>query len=549
MGYWIDLDPGPCLILAADQSSADNFRTERIEPLLEHTPAIARHVTGRAWDSTKYRIRLDTCWLFLTWAGSKTGTKSRPIRYLICEEPDEFPPFSSTGGDPLSKALKRITTFADKGLARVLIGGTPTTRRGNVWKRWELCAVRYHCWVPCPHCGGYQLLQWKQVRWPELHDEPDRAKRAGKIKTDALAHYECEHCKAAIRDHHKPAMLRGWIWATEEQTVGLDGKVGAPERRASRVGIKISSLYSPWVQFGTLAAEWIEAQGDVDALCDFINQRLAEPFEEQRAKIEPDLIRQKVQRPSAIAAGGWEPLDGAPKPLLVPAWAKTLIATADTQGTCEQDGYFWYVLRAWGYEFRSQLIDFGVCHSKQDLIAKCLDRPIRHEKGYDVMSNLLLTDIGGPRWSEIYQLAQADSRIHPAKGAAQARQWMVEERFQKRHAVSLWLIDPEQSKDLLHRLIHDPDASKWMPHAAINADYCRQLASEAKIYDPLEKREKWVEIIKNNNHLWDCEHMQCAAAWKLGCGMPAPIEPPPAQPATPPERPDWMPERPEKWIT
>jgi capsid protein len=33
------------------------------------------------------------------------------------------------------------------------------------------------------------------------------------------------------------------------------------------------------------------------------------------------------------------------------------------------------------------------------------------------------------------------------------------------------------------------------------------------------KREEWVEIVKNNNHLWDCEHMQARrrGGWGAGC--------------------------------
>lgn len=520
LGYWIDSDPGPTLIVAADQQATDNFRAERIEPLLRNTPAVARHLSPRAWDETKYRVKLDTQWLFLTWAGSKSGTKSRPVRYLIFEEPDEYPAFSSTGGDPLAKALKRITTYSAKGRARVLTGGTPTTRRGNTWKRWELCASRYHPWVPCPHCNAYQTLQWKQVRWPELADEPQRSKRAERIKSERLAYYECEHCKQAIRDHQKPRMLNRLVWASEDQAVTIDGRVVGPATKSSRVGIKISSLYSPWVHFGTLAAEWIEAQDDQDALADFINQRLAETFEEQRAKIEPNLIRQKVQR--LDAGGEWVPLDTAPKPMLVPDWARVLVATADTQGTDERDGYFWYVIRAWGYEYRSQLIDFGVCSSKAELKQRCLERPIPMVGSQPVTPQMLLIDSGGPRWNEVYQFSQSDPRIHPLKGDAKRRQWMVDERPQKAHGVVLWLVDVDQAKDKLHQLINDPDKTKWLPHCEINADYTRQMSSQTKIYNPADRREEWVDVVKNNSHLWDCEAYQTSAAWRLGCGMPEP---------------------------
>jgi phage terminase large subunit GpA-like protein len=526
-GFWVDLDPGPTMILMPDQKSAEDFKVERIDPLVSNTPSVRRHLTARAWDDTKHRIRFDTMSAFFVWAGSKSGTKSRPIRRLICEEPDEYPPFSSTGGDPLSKAEKRLTTFRDKGRAKILLGGTPTTRLGNTWKRWEMCSVRYHFWVPCPACNGYQQLQWKQVKWPAAGNGEDRAKHAERVRGVGLAYYECEHCKARIDDHHKPRMLRRGVWASEDQVVTQDGRVAGPEKSAKRIGFKISGLYSPWVLFGQLASEWIEAQGDVQALADFINQRLAEPFEEQRSKTEPNFIAEKAK--------------GGGPPLIVPQWAKVIVATADTQGTDEQSGYFWYTIRAWGYDYRSQLLDYGVCSSKAELSDRVFTRtiPIEGSQGRVAPVGLWI-DSGGPRWNEIYQWALSDNRIHPTKGSAHKRTWVVDEKPQKRHNVVLWEIDTEQSKDLLHRLIHDPDRGKWLPHDQVNDDYCRQMCAESKVFNPTLNREEWVEIVKNNNHLWDCEHQQAAVAWRLGCGMPEPVAPPPQNDANRVSPSEWM---------
>ncbi len=450
--------------------------------------------------------------VYFVWAGSKTGTKSRPIRRLICEEPDEYPPFSSAGGDPLSKAEKRLTTYRDKGRAKILLGGTPTTRIGNMWKRWEMCSVRFHYWVPCPHCNGYQTLQWKKVKFPPAESSEDRAHHAERVRTPGVTFYECEHCQKRIEDHQKPRMLTRGMWASEDQVVTIDGRVVGPSRIARRVGFKISGLYSPWDLFGQMASEWINAQGDPNALADFINQRLAEPFEEQRSKPEPNVIADKAK--------------GAGPPGIVPTWAKLVIATADTQGVDESTGYFWYTVRAWGYDYRSQLIEFGVASSKQELRDRTIGRTFKLE-GSDkqVTPYGLWVDSGGPRWSEVYQLAQADQRIHPTKGSSSKRTWMVDERPQKRHNVVLWEIDTEQSKDLLFRLAFlDPDRTRWLPHKDVNDDYCRQMCSESKIFNPTLKREEWVEIVKNNNHLWDCEHMQAAVAWRLGCGMPEPVQ-------------------------
>lgn len=521
-GYCIDVDPGPTMFLMSDQKSAEDFRVERLEPLITNTEAIKAHVSPKRKHNTKHRIRFRFMSLFMAWAGSSAGVKSRPIRYLFCEEPDEFKNFSGTGGDPLAKADKRLTVAKSKGRARKVIGGTPTTRRGNVWKSWEMCTAKMHFWVPCPCCNGYQELHWKSVKWPES-DEPDRKKRAEKIKTESLAYYECEHCKEKIRDHQKPPMLRRGLWASEDQAVTRDGRVVGPAVTAKRIGFFLPSTYSPWVSFSQLAEEWLNAQDDVQALCDFINQRLAQPFEETREKTEPSLFKEK-----AAAAG---------PSMLVPKWTTLLVATADTQGNNDQDGYFWYTIRAWTNGYRSQLVDYGIANSKAELIERTVNARIPFEGGGTATPQILLIDSGGPRWFEIYQLAQSDGRIKPTKGASTQQVSMAQERIQKTHNVVLWLIDTEQSKDALHRLIHDPDKARWLPHKLVADDdqYADQMASEAKMFDPQTGKEEWKTLPgqEKNNHIWDCEHQQVAAAWRYSMGIPLAPEAQEQQPTAP----------------
>lgn len=515
IGHCVDLNPGPTLVVMPDQKSAEDYRDERLQPLMDHTPAVQKHLSVKSWDTKKHKIKFDTMSLFMAWAGSSQGLKSRPIKYLFLEEPDEYPAFTGSGGDPIGKALKRITTYSDKGLARVLLGGTPTTRHGNVWKYWEMCPVRYHLWVPCPACNGFQQLQWKQVKWPDLKEEPDKAKRAARIEEENLAYYECEHpaCKAHIHDHQKPRMLQRAKWASEDQIVTVDGRVVGSEKKSKRIGFHLPSYYSPWVTFGKLAREFIESKDDPQLLMDFINQRLAEPFEETRAKLEPEMLMDRSK--------------GAQPPMIVPRWATRLIASADTQGKTEVSGHFWYVIRAWGYDYRSQLIDFGAVSSFEELNERCLVRPIPMQDGGFAQPQFLFIDLKGHRTQEVYRFAQSNTaRIKPTFGSRLQRQWMVAEKLQKAHGIVALEIDTEQAKDLLFHLIwKDADKSKWAVHNGINDDYCHQMCSEAKIFDPNEKRERWVEIVKNNNHLWDCEAIQAAAAWRLGCGIPEPKQP------------------------
>jgi phage terminase large subunit GpA-like protein len=69
-GYWVDLDPGPTMILMPDQKSAEDFKTERIDPLIRSTDAVRRHLTARAWDDTKHRVIFDTMSVYFVWAAA-----------------------------------------------------------------------------------------------------------------------------------------------------------------------------------------------------------------------------------------------------------------------------------------------------------------------------------------------------------------------------------------------------------------------------------------------------------------------------------------------
>lgn len=550
-GHWIDLDPGPLLILNPDRKSSDDYTEERLKPLLQNTPALRSHIANPK-DVTQERIKLDTMSIFMAWGGSSQSVKSRPIRRLSVQEPDEIPLHSGGGGSPISKAEKRLTTYRDKGRSLALYGGTPTTRLGFMWRWWENCSDKRYYWVPCPHCRKYQRLQWGApgekgggVKWK--CDEPDRVRRADRVELEGLAYYQCEFCAGEIRDHHKPMMLRAGRWANEDQVIREDGTVVGPKRESKRIGFHLSGLYSPWVTFSQLAGEWIRAQGNRGELMDFINQRLAEPFEEQRSKSDPTLIARKAKN--------------GPPPRVVPRWTKMLIATADTQGADEKSGYFYFTIRAWAHEYRSQLVHHGVVISKDELRKTCLDTAYPVEGGGVAAPQVLLVDSGGPRWSEIYQFALTDTvRIKATKGMNRPMRWMVDERFQKNHNVVLWEIDTEQAKDTLHRLIFDPDMGRWMPNAAVidqtlsleeaseRSDYCRHMAAERKIVNPQSGKEEWVEIVTNMNHLYDCEAIQCAAAWRFGAMTAAPPETQPKQAiADEPNATAWLPDRPEKW--
>lgn len=511
IGWVVDHEPGPMLYVLPDRTSAGEQFSERVTKLVRGTPAVARHISDRKWDTTRERVRFDTCTLHAAWAGSSQSTKSRPIRYALLDELDEFPAQSGAGGDPVSKVRMRLTTFRKKNRSKLLAGTTPTTRHGHL-ARFEAGAEVRHPWVPCPHCGRYQRLAWDRFRWPAREEGEERTEHAARVRDGGLCRYICEHCGKECRDrHHKMAMLEGRRWANEDQAINAVGGVVGPPGKSRRLLFVYPATYSPWAEWSDLASEFISAQEDPAALMDFVNQRLAEYFETISGETEVTVLEEKAKNP--------------PEGMRVPSWAVRLIVTADTQGTNEQDGYFYYVVRAWGMGWRSQQIDIGAVSTTEELIDLAFKRPYTIDGGGTCECNYILIDSGGPRWREVYDFArQYPNHVRPSKGNNRPLNLrMVERRVQKDHDITLWLICPEKPKDQLHGLIHHEDRGRWELCDRANADYLRQMCSEHKILE--KKQEVWrAKPGRPANHFWDCEAMQVAAAWQDGCGMTAPEE-------------------------
>lgn len=497
VAYWIDCDPGPCLIVMPDEKSAKDTIEERIRPMIETAPQLRRHMSGRAWDNKLSVIKLDSMSIYVGWAGSPQSLASRPCRTVFFDECDKYPPFAGREADPISLGTERTSTYGHR--RKIVKTSTPTTRNGPIWTAWEACGDKRHYHVPCPHCGAFQRLIWQQVKWPKLA-ETDKVKLADQIEQNRLAWYECEHCKGRIDDRHKPKMLARGRWESENPGV------------SKRVGFHLSAIYSPWRTFAAIAAEFVRAAGDPGATMNFRNSWLAEPFENLITKTRPSQIRDKAAGAGPV---GEVALD-----------ATALIATADTQ----KDHFFWTV-RWWGYGYRSGLVSHGICQTFEELYRICLES--RFKFGDQQLSpSHLLIDSGGDRTNEVYQFALTDpGRVVPCKGSSHqmARPWT---NSPQQSGIVLRWVDTGYFKDMLARLINDTDGTKWMPHSSVDDDYCQQMASEHKIIDRKTGKTKW-ELVTSGarNHFWDCEVLQCVAADMLQLGHAAPLKPtaPPAR--------------------
>jgi phage terminase large subunit GpA-like protein len=504
LGYRINNDPGSTLMVMPSESAAEERVKDKIRPVLQ-LESVRQHLSPDPHKNTLSRIELDSMDIYTGWAGSPQSLGDKTCRYVDLDEVDKFPPFAGREADPISLAKERTGTYGHR--RRHYITSTPTTREGAIWKAWEGCGDRRHYHVPCPHCQTMQRLVWDRVKWPRLA-ETDPIKRADEIERAGMAWYECESCKGRIEESHKPKMLEAGEWRNETGS------------KSKRVGFHLSSLYSPWRSFASMAAEFIRAEGDLPATMNFRNSRLAEPFENVVKAAASSAIRDR--------------LAAAPMPGTLPDWATAIFATADTQ-----KDWFKLHIRAWGGGYRSQLLLEAVCNSFDELYNLAFST-----KFGTATANYLLIDSGGTknddgssRTNEVYEFSQRDpGRILPTKGASNPmrRPWNM---TTLPSGVNLYMIDTQYFKDMLARLISDPDQTKWQIHRGVSDGYISEMGNEHKIIDRANHKMSWQKKTSGARvEAWDCEVLQCAAAdmANLGTVELQPIKQPPA--ATPQTR-------------
>lgn len=270
IGFAIAQDPGPMLIVYPTDKLAEFTSVNRLQPMLELSDPLRTR-----WDkqgSERLELRFEQMYIALVGANSPSNLASRPARYVFFDEIDKFPRWSGNEASPIALAEERTKTFWNKKIVKV---SSPTLKTGNIWQSWENAGAQYRYFVPCPHCGAYQELVFRQLKWPE-GATAEMARYA--------TYYECVRCKEHIDDRHKMQMLRQGEWRRIDDG---NGKVQS-------VAYHLNSIYSPWVTFGDVAAKFLGAKDFPEELMNFINSWLAEPWEDKSSRMKSDVVMEKA---------------------------------------------------------------------------------------------------------------------------------------------------------------------------------------------------------------------------------------------------------------
>jgi phage terminase large subunit GpA-like protein len=502
-GYAIDEQPGPILCVYPSEKIVRKVSTTRIQPMINS----ARPLRDKKHPSAdKFKIEemhfLD-CILYLASAQVPGDLASMPIQYLFCDEVGKFPTFSGKEGDPVKLAMERQKAFPFT--SKTVLVSSPTTPDGPISRYFNSCQERLQFFIPCPHCHTMQILDFNQIKWDvsDLDSADPQAWREAK----RTALYFCPSCGAAISDQEKVVALQSGEWLREDGT--------PPDPDAESIGFKLSSLYSPLITWGTIAAEFLQAKQDPATLMVFLNGWLCQEWEDAAIeKKDPHVLLQSnaTEYPART----------------VPKDAWVLTAGIDSQAAG-----FYFVVRAWLRDRTSFLIDYGFLPSFKDVQELVFNRAYpMHNDPQDRRMGIwrACLDTGGTRIDDGPSMTEAaynflrslpKGRIFGIKGAS----WKTGVRVTYKNfdrfpngkpipgGLTVFLLDTAAFKEALHyRLSIDKEKpGAFLFHAETGQDYIEGLLSEFKRRDTRTGKEAWVPIRGRENHYLDCEIYSMAA--------------------------------------
>lgn len=375
IGYALDQTSSPTMMVYPTDTIAKFASDKRVQPMIKSVKSI-----NDKFDENSKLLELDFNngnYMVLVGANSPSSLSSRSIKYLFFDEIDKYTAFAGKEADPIKLATERTKTFVDK---KIVMVSTPTVESGNIWQAFMSANERRQYYVPCPHCGVSQVLKFKQIKWPEEHND-----NVDMIRD--TAYYECEHCGESIYDKHKMEMLRSGEWRA----------VNESQSKVRSVSYHLSSIYSPWVTFGDVAYEFKNSKGTPATLMNFINSWLAEPWKSSKTKSTQNMEFTQSNYPCGV----------------VPDKAVLLIASVDVQLD-----HFWWEVRAYAPGVKSYLIDYGQASTWEDLEEIIINREYPSEYGEPRQVMKAGID-SGFRTDEVYQFCSRFPEVCiPLKGSS-----------------------------------------------------------------------------------------------------------------------------------
>ena len=279
-GYFVHHDPCPCLVLQPTLEMARAWSVDRLAPMISNTPAFRKLIGDprlKDGDNTiLFKTFKNGARISIAGSNSPVSLASRPIRLLLMDEIDRYPPSAGSEGDPAILAIRRTQNFFNR---KIAMFSTPTVKgESRIEAAFEDSDQRYYN-IDCHACGEAQVLEWSQVRWEK--DQPETAK------------YHCKFCDAEWSDVQRKQGIKTGKWVASKEFNGI-------------AGFHLNGLYSPFSDLHEFASLFLQSKHTgQSALRVFVNTVLAEGWEDYEGdEIQTHEIMVRAKNYEAVLPDG-----------------------------------------------------------------------------------------------------------------------------------------------------------------------------------------------------------------------------------------------------
>lgn len=493
IGYFMDYDPSPIMVMQPNLTMGESFSKDRLTPMLQDTPALRDKVCEKSKNSGNTILHKEFPGGYITIVGANSGSglRSRPIRILLADEIDGYPPTAGKEGDPLLLASKRLTTFWNrkevfistptiKGISRIEVEYENSTQ--EIWN------------VPCPACGEYQPLEWGQVKFDKDNiSEID---------------YICTHCGVVSNEFEWKAQFKNGKFVST-----------FPERKVR--GFYLNSLASNFVEWHEIVEKFIVAneekkKGNTELLKVWTNTEMAQTWEEEGNELDWETLYRRREK------YGCE----------VPSDVLILTAGVDTQ-----DDRFEIEVVGWGYGRENWGIMRKIIYGnlkKQAIwneLLTFLNQTWTRADGAKMKIMLTCIDSGGHFSNNVYKFAKSNyPRVFAIKGSSRPdSEYIPRPSKNNREKAYLFTIGVDTGKALIYQALAVNEPGEGYCHFPSERDrgytqeYFKGLTAERMEITYTKGRARFAWVLKKNgtkrNEPFDCRNYAQAALEILGVSL------------------------------
>jgi phage terminase large subunit GpA-like protein len=270
IGFHMHMDPSPMLVVQPTIEMGEALSKDRLATMIRDCPALtplAGDPKAKSTGNTLLHKQFPGGHVTIAGANSPASLASRPVRVVFLDEVDRYPSSAGTEGDPVTLARARTKTFWNR---KAVLTSTPTFKGSRIDQAYTESDQRRY-FVPCAHCGEFQVLAWAAVKWDE-----------GKPETARLY---CVSCGTGWDEVDRLAAIRAGEWRGSAPFTGI-------------AGFHLNELYSPWSSPAEVARQFVDARHsrNPERMRAWTNTCLGEAYEDEAETIPATAIAERAER-------------------------------------------------------------------------------------------------------------------------------------------------------------------------------------------------------------------------------------------------------------